>query len=240
MNAEIIALIPARGGSKGVPRKNIRELGGKPLIAHSIEAARTARMPTRVVVSTDDEEIADIARTFGAEVPFLRPPEYAADESSSISVVQHLIGWLDERGESVDVVALLPPTSPFRKADQIDAVLDRLLATGVRSAATICPVRNHPYFIYQQIDDYRLTYMMEIENRPLRRQDLPVYYRECQSVLASCSAHFKAAGPNGNIIDPSSLVGVEVDEESALDIDSLMDFEIAEMIMERRKKRATS
>src|SRR3990170_965342 len=120
----VLAVIPARGGSKSIPRKNIKPLGGKPLIGWTIDAALQSRMLSRVIVSTDDAEIAQAARECGAETPFLRPPELAQDDSSSISVVLHALQWLEEQEHfSPDYVLLLQPTSPFRNAHDIRAAI---------------------------------------------------------------------------------------------------------------------
>jgi CMP-N,N'-diacetyllegionaminic acid synthase len=122
---EIIGLITARGGSKSIPRKNIKMLAGKPLIAWTIEAAQKSKDLSRIVVSTDDTEIADVARQWGAEVPFIRPEELARDGSSSISAVLHTVHWLDENeGYCPDYIMLLQPTSPFRTTEDIQKSIE--------------------------------------------------------------------------------------------------------------------
>ena len=125
---EVLAIIPARGGSKGIPRKNIRPFSGSPLIAWSIAAARQSQAVTRVIVSTDDEQIAAVAREWGAEAPFLRPAEFAQDQTTDLPVFQHALGWLVEN-ESYhpDVVVQLRPTSPIRPAGYVDDAVRILL-----------------------------------------------------------------------------------------------------------------
>ena len=134
----IVALIPARGGSKGVPRKNIRPLAGHPLVAYSIAAARLASRIDRVVVSTDDEEIAEIGRRYGAEVPFLRPAPLAADSSPDRDFVLHAIDWFAEHDRAPSLLVHLRPTTPLRDPRLIDDAIDRLIAnaeaTSLRSA----------------------------------------------------------------------------------------------------------
>jgi CMP-N-acetylneuraminic acid synthetase len=126
---EILALIPARGGSKGIPRKNLVPLLGKPLIAYSIEQARASAWITRTVVSTDDAEIAAAARQFGAETPFMRPAEFAQDRSLDLEVFQHALGWLKkEEGYSCDLVVHLRPTGPVRRVEVIDEAIELILA----------------------------------------------------------------------------------------------------------------
>src|SRR5438552_3313377 len=124
---EVLALIPARGGSKALPRKNVRLLAGKPLIVHSIEVARAAETVTRVVVSTDDEEIAEVARTAGAEVPFMRPAELAQDDSPDLGTFQHALHWLREHGGYEDELFVhLRPTHPVRRPERIDEAVRKI------------------------------------------------------------------------------------------------------------------
>jgi len=125
----VVAIIPARGGSKGLPRKNVRLLAGKPLIAYTIEVAKQCALIHRVIVSTDDAEIAQVARQFGAEVPFIRPAELAADYASTESVLKHAVEWLEENeGYPVDIMVFLQPTDIFRKRSMLETVVKNLLA----------------------------------------------------------------------------------------------------------------
>jgi len=125
---EVLALIPARGGSKGIPRKNIKDLGGHPLIAYSIAAGLSSKLVTRTIVTTDDEEIAQKAKEYGAEVPFLRPEEYAQDDTRDLPVFQHVLSWLKEHEDyQPEVVVQLRPTSPFRSPTLVDETIKILL-----------------------------------------------------------------------------------------------------------------
>lgn len=135
-----VAIIPARGGSRGLPGKHLRLLGGQPLIAHTVRAALGARRVDRVIVSTDDAAIARAARRAGAEVPFLRPPELARDETPTLPVIQHAVEWLEAAGERVDVVVTLQPTSPLRGAAEIDAVIGLVERGPARSAVSVAPL----------------------------------------------------------------------------------------------------
>lgn len=140
---KILALIPARGGSKGLLRKNIRPLLEKPLIAWSIEQALASKYVDKVIVSTDDEEIAEISKNYGAEVPFLRPNELATDESPTIDTILHVINWLEERGKKFDYLALLEPTSPLRDTQDIDYCLNILIDnTKAKSIVSICKLES--------------------------------------------------------------------------------------------------
>jgi len=133
---KILGLIPARGGSKGIPRKNIKPLGGKPLIAYSIEAGLKSRYLDKVLVSTDDEEIAQVARQYGADVPFIRPAELARDDTPTLPVIQHALRFLADKGETYDAVCLLQPSSPFRTPAFIDAAIEKYVRSGADSLVT--------------------------------------------------------------------------------------------------------
>jgi CMP-N,N'-diacetyllegionaminic acid synthase len=124
---KILGLIPARGGSKRLPRKNVKDFLGRPLISWTIEQAKRSRLLDKVVVSTDDEEIAEVARIYGAEVPFLRPGELAKDNSPTIDAVIHTLDWFEGKGEHFDIVAIIEPTSPLRKDDDIDKAAGKLI-----------------------------------------------------------------------------------------------------------------
>ncbi len=134
---EVLGLIPARGGSKGVPRKNLRLLCGKPLLQYTAEAALAARRLSRVILSTDDEEIAAIGRRCGLEVPFLRPAELAADDSSTLPVVQHAVRWMESHMARFEAICLLQPTTPLRRAEDIDACIVLLEQSGADSVVTV-------------------------------------------------------------------------------------------------------
>ncbi|MEM2619603.1 MAG: acylneuraminate cytidylyltransferase family protein, partial [Candidatus Hadarchaeales archaeon] len=166
-----LGIIPARADSKGVPGKNIRSLGGKPLIAYTIEAALKSDID-RVIVSTEDERIAKVAIEHGAEVPFLRPKELAADDTPSISVLIHALKQLAEKeGYRPDVVAFLQPTSPFRTQEHINAGLELLSKSEVDSVVGVCEVdaNSHPYFVYAMAQDNTLRELIEMDRKPLRR-----------------------------------------------------------------------
>lgn len=142
----LLTCIPARGGSKGIPRKNIRPLAGKPLIGWTIDAAKQAACVNRIVVSTEDEEIATVARALGAEVPFMRPEELAADDTPGIEPVLHAIAQLP----GFDWLLLLQPTSPLRTAADIEGIVDFCHSQQAPAAVSICEVAKHPYWMYQR------------------------------------------------------------------------------------------
>ena len=147
---QVLGVVTARGGSKGVPRKNIRLLGGKPLLVWTAEAAKAARRLARAILSTDDEEIAAVGRAAGLDVPFLRPAELADDHSPTLAVLQHAVRWLEERGERYDAVCLLQPTNPLRTAVTIDACIARLVDTAADAVVTVLrvPAEYNPHWVY--------------------------------------------------------------------------------------------
>lgn len=182
MSSPILAVIPARGGSKGVPRKNIIPIAGKPLIAYSIQQALASKLINRVVVSTDDQEIAEVARGWGAEVPFLRPDWCAQDDSPDIDVFRHALTWLEEReGYRPEVVVHLRPPGPVRQVKHIDEAIELLLchpeADAVRSVSV---ARQTPYKMWHVTAEGYLNPVLQIAEMPdcqsLPRQRLPLVY----------------------------------------------------------------
>jgi CMP-N-acetylneuraminic acid synthetase len=178
---EILAIIPARGGSKRVPRKNVLMLGGKPLIAHTIAHAKQSKYITRVIVSTDDEETAKVAKEYGAEVPFMRPAELAQDMTPDLPVFQHALKWLKENeGYEPAAVVQLRPTSPLRKVEDVDAAIELLLAhPEVDSVRTVIEAEPSPYKMYVLEGDGLLAPLLAADkgyiNMPT--QALPKAYR---------------------------------------------------------------
>lgn len=219
-----LALIPARGGSKGILRKNIRAIAGKPLIAWTIEAALGAAGVSRVVVSTEDEEIAAIAREWGAEVPFLRPPEFATDEAPGIDPVLHAVEQLPEH----DALILLQPTSPLRGADHIAAILRFAADRDASSVVSVCAAAKHPGWMYGMAPDGRLDPLLAADGA--RRQDLPpafalngaMYWIRRDTLL------------RGRVLVSEATLGFPMDAESSTDIDTPLDWRIAEFLLAER------
>jgi len=154
MNSYVVGAVFARGGSKGVPRKNLRLLAGKPLIAHAIQSALVSEIIDRVIVSTDDVEIASVARQYGAEVPFMRPPELAGDESPEWLAWQHALRALSENGApEIEVFVSIPPTSPLRAIQDIDACVQALRESDADIVITVKPAERSPYFNMVSLDE---------------------------------------------------------------------------------------
>jgi CMP-N,N'-diacetyllegionaminic acid synthase len=172
-----LAVIPARGGSKGIPGKNLASAGGRPLIAWTIVAARAAQGVSRAVVSTDSPEIAEVARGLGAEIPFLRPAELATDAAPGMLPILHAIRWLEEQeGYRPDYVMCLQPTSPLRTAEDIDAALALARAKEADAVVSVAPVEHHPFWMKRVSPEGQLSDFMVPERPALRRQDLPLVH----------------------------------------------------------------
>jgi CMP-N-acetylneuraminic acid synthetase len=228
----VLGLIPARGGSKGIPRKNIRPLGGKPLLQYSAESALAARRLARVVLSTDDEEIAKIGLECGLEVPFLRPAELAEDTTPTLPVVQHAIRWLESEGERFDAVCLLQPTNPFRRAEHIDDCIDLLEKSGADSAVSLLPVpaEYNPHWVYFQDEEGSLRLSTGEETPIPRRQALPPAFHREGSVYVT---------RRNVVMDENSLYGKRVvgylmEADSSVNIDNQEDWERAVRMLSGR------
>lgn len=174
---KVLGVIPARGGSKSIPRKNLAPVNGRPLLAYIADAARGARRLDRVVVSTEDEEIARAAEALGCEVPFLRPPELATDEVSIVPVVRHAMESMDAAGFHGDVVVSLQATSPFLEAEDIDRAVEKLEQTGADSVVSVERIEHaHPFWVKKLEGDRLLPFGAFSDDSYLQRQDLPPAY----------------------------------------------------------------
>jgi CMP-N-acetylneuraminic acid synthetase len=222
----LLAIIPARGGSKGVPRKNLRLLGGIPLVAHSILAAQRARTIHTLIVSTDDAEIAAVAREHGAEI-VQRPAELADDRVQNNAVMRHAI---EKRGSGFTYVALLQPTSPLKSAGDIDACLAPLLAGEARSVMTVTPVEHHPDKVVRLEKGLVLPYTTEA-GMEARRQDLQPLFRQNGAVYGLSIVDFLR---EDRLYLPPCRASIMRPEDS-VDIDSELDLLVAEQLLQQRK-----
>jgi CMP-N-acetylneuraminic acid synthetase len=229
----ICAIVPARGGSKGLPRKNLRLVAGRPLIALAIESALGAHLVDRVIVSTDDEEIARVARQEGADVPFMRPASLASDDAPAQPVVEHAITYVEERDGRVDSVVLLQPTSPLRRARHVDEAVRLFLDSGADSVVSVCEVEHSPYWMYRMEGDRLYPFASDQELNRARRQALPTLYR-----------------PNGAIyvmsrkllMEERLVIGLAprpylMSRQESVDVDDQLDLELAEWLSSRSKLR---
>jgi CMP-N-acetylneuraminic acid synthetase len=237
---EVLTIIPARGGSKSIPRKNIRSFAGAPLIAYSIAAGLAAETVTRVIVSTDDEEIATISRQYGAETPFLRPPDISQDQTPDLPVYQHALRWLaEEEGYTPEIVVQLRPTSPFRRVAHIDGAVT-LLAAGalggvhiVRpdSVRTVCAPFQNPFKMWQIAEDGFMRPLLETKYKEpynMPRQALPEVYWQTGYVDAAWTSTILSK----NSMTGDHILPLIIDPSEWIDIDSPDDWRRAERLLE--------
>lgn len=227
---QILGLIPARGGSKAVPRKNLAVLGGKPLLSYTCDAAKQSQRLTQVIISTDDPEIANFGQSYGFMLDYPRPEYLCQDDSPMKDVIEHIITMATKDGVSPEIIVLLQPTSPLRTATHIDEAIDLLVSTG---ADTVVSVKNVPH-------RYSPTSLMRMEGESLkpylddapvlRRQDKPLLYaRNGPAILAFKTASFHAHGLYGGDVRP-----YEMDHSTSLDIDHPEDLAYGEFLLHQR------
>jgi N-acylneuraminate cytidylyltransferase len=230
----VLAVVPARGGSKGIPRKNLAEVSGIPLVAHSIRHALASPSIGRVIVSTDDDEIARVAREFGAEVPFPRPAALAGDDVLDHPVFVHVLKTLRETsGYAPDLVVHLRPTTPFRRIEWIEESIALLAGRpDADSVRSVSRPSQHPYRIFRIQDDGFLQPLMAHEHPVpflLRRQELPpVYYYNCVVDVTRPATILDKGSMTGDRMLPYILP-----EDEVIDVDSRRDLELAALFMDR-------
>jgi len=225
---KVLGVIPARGGSKGVPRKNIREVAGKPLIAYTIEAALKS-VVERVVVSTDDPEIARVAKECGAEVPFIRPAELARDEVVTEPVIMHAVQFVEEHGYRPDIVAQLFPTNPLRTAGDIDLTIEKLIETGADAVITVNAVIEHPNWMVK-LDGDRVK---RISTKPIgQHQDQEELYFFNGALIATK----RDVLMEGRDIFSKDCRAIIIKRDRAVDINTELDLIIAEALLRRRAR----
>ena len=224
MSLKYLAIIPARGGSKGVLGKNLKEVNGKPMIAWSIEHALSSPEVQHVVVSTDNEEIAKVSKDFGAEVPFIRPIDLAQDATPTEPVLIHALDFYEKQGYFFDAVILLQPTSPFRKKGTISKAIREFENSNSDSLVSVC--ENHHFFWRNKAKPEALY---DFQNRP-RRQDISEFdrwYRENGSIYITCADILRK---NNNRLGEKISMFVMTEEES-WEVDSLGDLKIVSALM---------
>lgn len=235
MKPYIVGFIFARGGSEGVPGKNIRLLAGKPLITYTIETAFKSEFVDRVVVSTDDEKIAQVARDFGAEVPFVRPKELAQNNSPEWLAWQHAIQTLKEQdnGRELDVFASIPPTAPLRAVEDVDNSIRTFLESDADIVITVKKAGHHPSFNMISIDENGYAKLVLPPSRTIyRRQDVSLVY-DMTTVAYVANPQFIMKAKS---IFDGKVKFVIIPEERAVDIDTELDFQFAEYLMTNRMK----
>ncbi len=220
----ILAIIPARGGSKGIPRKNIRMLAGKPLIAWTIEEAKKSKYIDRFILSSEDEEIIKVAKEWGCDVPFIRPEELAMDDTPGIEPVLHAINALKEQ---YDYVVLIQPTSPLRKFEDIDGCIEKCIELNVPACVSVVEAENHPYWMYRLDKLGRMKSILEKNDKIARRQELPVFYVLNGAVYV---ANINWLKKEKSFITSQTMAFI-MPKDRSLDIDSTFEMDICEYLL---------
>lgn len=227
----MLAVIPARGGSKGVPGKNIKELVGKPLIAYTIEAAIESNIFKKIIVSTDSSQIAKIAINYGAEVPFLRPDEISGDLTSSDDVILHALSYYQQQGIGYDEVCKLQPTSPLRTSRHLQEAYQLFCQKRADFLVSVCECEHSPLWSGIIGDDLSLDNFISEEAKRACRQDLPTYYRLNGAIYMAKTRQFYE---NRSFLGKNSVAYI-MSQEDSVDIDSELDFSVAELIKRKNK-----
>lgn len=229
--SKIIAIIPARGGSKGIPKKNIVKINGKPLISYSIDVAKKSKLIDRVIVTTDNDEIAEISKKYGAEIPFIRPSDLAEDHVPTYPVIRHTVKWLEENENyKPDLIVLLEPTFPLRTSDEVDRAIKTIQKDGKADSlrSVIEPFQN-PFKMWKIKDKY-LTPLIETENDSFEqpRQTLDrIYWQNGHIYISRYDTIMKKGNIHGEKILPFIL-----DEDKFIDVDTKKDLELLRKVIE--------
>lgn len=228
---KVLALIPARGGSKGIKNKNIIDIGGKPLISYTVNAARKSRYVDDVVVSTDSKAIAEAALQYGAEIPFLRPAKLASDTAKTLDAVLYTVDKLGKAGRYYDILLLLQPTSPLRTSSDIDRALELFEEVSEMPLASVSEAECSPILMRTLHDGYELKKLIEI-NSTIRRQDMPKVYRVNGSLYIN-----KINELNEHTSFNDNMVGYVMAPEHSVDIDGYADMELIRYYMDIGEKK---
>lgn len=223
-----LAIIPARGGSKRLPRKNVLDLGGKPLIVWSIEAGLQSQYIDKVIVTSDDDAILDIAKQFGSDV-IKRPDELASDTATSFDAIKHTI----DNTEKYDYIVLLQPTSPLRDCRQIDRAIELLKRKKAEAVVSVCEMDHSPLWSNTLPDDGNMNYFIRDEIRDKRSQDLETYYRLNGAIYITKTESFL---DEESFFLKENIFAYKMDRESSVDIDEAIDFKLAELFINGRKQ----
>lgn len=224
-----LAVIPARGGSKRLPRKNVLDLAGNPLIAWTIEAAKNSKYIDHFVVSTDDQEISDVSKKYGAEV-LTRPGELATDTASSVDVVLHAIA---AQSQSCDYVILLQPTSPLRTAEHIDEAIELLFEKSANAVISVCETDHSPLWANTLPEDGNMGSFIREEVQGKRSQDLPIFYQLNGAIYLVNAVNFKQSK---SFIQATNSYAYIMSKKDSVDIDTDLDFEFVSLLINKVKK----
>lgn len=225
----VLGLIPARGGSKGIKKKNIIDINGIPLMAYTIMEAKKSCYLDSVVVTTDSKEIGAVAVKYGAEVPFLRPKVFALDVSATLEAVLHAIMMLEKQGFKYDILALLQPTSPLRISDDIDQALRLFEDKGEKGLAAVSEVSDSPLLMRKLARDGQMVHLME-HNSTVRRQDMPIIYRINGSIYINLISEV-----NESLSFNDNPIGYVMEKSHSTDVDDYSDLAMVQYYLEKRK-----
>lgn len=225
---KVLAVIPARSGSKGLLGKNIRPIAGKPLLAWSIESAKKSSLIDQIIVSTDSHEYKDIAESYGAKVPFIRPQSLSTDIASSVDVILHALDYANAHENQFSIVVMLEPTSPLRLVDDIDRAISIVASNKAKSAVGICHAEScHPSFLFKSLSNGLITPYTGLQPNNLRRQDIsPVYFLEGSVYASDVPTLYKHRA-----FYHDETAGVEIPYERSFEIDTETDFKIVELFL---------
>ena len=226
-NKNVLALIPARGGSKLLQKKNILDLNNKPIIKWSIDAARNSKYIDDIIVSTDNDEIFDISKKYGARVPFKRPFNLATDNSKSIDVILHAISWLKNNKEQFNILVLLQPTSPLRTGRDIDDALELLFEKNAESIISVCKTEHSPLWTNELPKDRRMNNFLDKKTLNKNRQELPDYFRLNGAIYI---AYVKCLEDNKSFFGENTFAYV-MPQDRSIDIDSKIDLELCKVLL---------
>lgn len=228
----VLSIITARGGSKRLPRKNIKLLNGKPMIAYAIEAANKSKYIDRLIVTTDDSKIANISKKFGAEIPFMRPPELSNDTASSLVVLQHAVKWMEvKENYKPDIIVLIQPTSPFVLADDVDKTIEKIINNDSDSCFSVCEIKERPEWMFYLDGDRARPYVKKV-SETARSQDFSPLFITNGAVYAMKTDLLMKRNMIRNRKN-SSVHTMPVNR--SIDIDTLTDFRLAELLMKENK-----
>jgi len=224
---KVLAIIPARSGSKGLSGKNIKLLAGKPLIARTIESAKKCKFIDKIIVSTESIEIAKIAEKVGAEIPFIRPENLSTDTAKSINVIFHTINWFNLNNQKFDIVILLQPTSPLRTADDINNAVALLFEKDAKAIVSVCEVEHHPYLCNTLPQNLNMLNFCQAEIVNKNRQELPIFYRLNGAIYIFYINYFIK---NNGFYGKNTYAYI-MPQERSIDIDTIVDFRLAELLI---------
>jgi CMP-N,N'-diacetyllegionaminic acid synthase len=223
---KVLAIIPARGGSKGIPGKNIKTLNGKPLLAYTFDSAKESKLINRTILSSDDDAIIQVAKDLKLEVPFIRPSDLASDQAATLPVILHALEFFREKGEEFDLVCLLQTTTPFRRTGLIDEAIARIIETEADALVSVLPVPHefNPHWIFEEDQDGLLSIATGERQIITRRQELPTgYFRDGAIYLTKTSVLLEK-----NSLYGDKLAFVQGDQERYVNLDTQKDWELAE------------